>query len=194
MQNKLLITDVLGTNDFNLVKKYFMSERFPWYYQDHVVFDTQKLAEEKYQSQFTHQFHQSSTVVTTNENWQMLFGIFHVLQPNTFIRVKANLIPATEKIVKHGFHIDSLVPLSYTAIYYVNSNNGYTEFEDGTVVPSVENSMVIFPSHINHTGTTCTDQKCRINVNINYVPNAGDNLLKDIMPEGADQIVKKWIK
>ena len=55
-----------------------------------------------------------------------------------------------------------------TSIYYVNSNDGYTEFKDGTIIESVENRLVIFPSDMRHTGTTCTNAKNRIVVNINY--------------------------
>jgi hypothetical protein len=82
--------------------------------------------------------------------------------------------------------------LSYTAIYYVNSTDGYTEFRDGTKVPSVENSMVVFPSYMEHTGTTCTDKRSRININMNYMPNHHDELTKGIRPEGADKIIKLW--
>ena len=45
---------------------------------------------------------------------------------------------------------------------------GYTEFKDGTIIESAENRLVIFPSDMRHTGTTCTNAKNRIVVNINY--------------------------
>ena len=83
------------------------------------------------------------------------------------IRIKANCNPRSDRIIKHGFHIDTTTKCT-TAIFYVNSNNGYTEFEDGTKVESIENRFVTFPSHLQHTGTTCTDQKRRIVINFNY--------------------------
>ncbi len=55
-----------------------------------------------------------------------------------------------------------------TSIFYVNTNNGYTKFEDGTIVESVANRMVIFPANIKHTGTTCSDEKRRVVINFNY--------------------------
>ena len=64
-------------------------------------------------------------------------------------------------------HIEQSVECT-TAIYYVNTNNGYTEFEDGSRVESIENRLVTFPSYMKHTGTTCTDQKRRIVINFNY--------------------------
>ena len=55
-----------------------------------------------------------------------------------------------------------------TSIFYVNTNNGYTKFEDGTKVESVANRMVIFPSNMKHIGTSCTDEKTRVVINFNY--------------------------
>ena len=55
-----------------------------------------------------------------------------------------------------------------TSIFYVNTNNGYTKFEDGTKVESVANRMITFPSNMKHTGTSCTDEKKRIVINFNY--------------------------
>ena len=56
-----------------------------------------------------------------------------------------------------------------TAIFYVNTNDGYTEFEDSTRVESVANKIVIFDSKLKHRGTTCTNQKTRVVINLNYV-------------------------
>ena len=55
-----------------------------------------------------------------------------------------------------------------TSILYVNTNNGYTKFEDGTIVESVANRLVSFPSNMKHTGTSCTDEKTRVVINFNY--------------------------
>ena len=55
-----------------------------------------------------------------------------------------------------------------TSIFYVNTNDGYTLFEDGTKVESVANRMLSFPANMRHTGTTCTDQQIRIVINFNY--------------------------
>ena len=55
-----------------------------------------------------------------------------------------------------------------TSIFYVNTNNGYTLFEDGTKVESVANRMLTFPTNMKHTGTSCTDSQTRIVINFNY--------------------------
>ena len=191
-KGKLICTNVITKEEFDRITEKMLSDHFPWYYSEHVVEDKQKMTEEKEQLQFQHNFHGVSDVTTEHSNWELLYPIFNVLKANTFIRVKANNIPRTDKIVKHGFHADTRVALSYTAIYYVNTTDGYTEFKDGTKIPSVENSMVVFPSYMEHTGTTCTDKRSRININMNYLPNWHDELTKDIRPEGADKIIKLW--
>ena len=58
-----------------------------------------------------------------------------------------------------------------TAVYYINSNNGYTYFENGEKVESVANRLVAFPSQMKHGGTTCTDTQTRVVINLNYLLN-----------------------
>ena len=190
--NKIIITDALSKEQFQGISDIMFSDKFPWFYQDHLVHPHQANTDERLQIQFVHKFHEVSNIVTGPELWNMLIPIFTVLQPHTFLRVKANNIPSQSEIVTHGMHCDVSVPLSYTAIFYCNTNNGYTEFKDGDKVPSVANSMVIFPSYMEHSGSTCTDVRSRVNININYVAHHTDQLTKDIAPKGAEEIIKLW--
>ena len=190
--NKITIKNVLSDEHFKQLTDIIMSDKFPWFYQNHVVHSHQSNTEEKYQIQFVHKFHEGSNIVTGPELWNMLFPICAVLQPHTFLRVKANNIPGQNEIVTHGMHCDVSVPLSYTAIFYCNTNNGYTEFKDGDKVFSEANSMVIFPSYMEHTGSTCTDTRCRVNININFVASWNNQLLKPILPQGAEAINNLW--
>ena len=57
-----------------------------------------------------------------------------------------------------------------TAIFYLNTNNGYTLFEDGTKIESVANRLLTFDANLPHTGTSCTDKQFRCVLNINYFP------------------------
>jgi Rps23 Pro-64 3,4-dihydroxylase Tpa1-like proline 4-hydroxylase len=56
-----------------------------------------------------------------------------------------------------------------TAIFYLNNNNGYTIFEDGSKVDSVENRLVVFNSNVMHSGVSQTDSKVRCVINLNYI-------------------------
>jgi hypothetical protein len=189
---KMICTDVLQQQHYEYIFKTLTNDTFPWNYNDHVVDTTEFGTEEKHQLQFIHKFHEVSTILTEPKYWQMLFPIFEVLRPHTFIRVKANNIPGKEKIITHGMHTDTGIPLSYTAIYYVNSNNGFTEFDNGDRVDSVANSMIVFPSYMRHTGSTCTDARSRINININFLAHHGNEFIKPIVPQEANDVVKLW--
>ena len=74
----------------------------------------------------------------------------------------------TEKIIEHGLHTDVDYDNSKTAVYYCNTNNGYTRLVDGTTINSIENRMLIFDSKTPHTGSTCTDTPFRTVINFNY--------------------------
>lgn len=93
---------------------------------------------------------------------------FEELGAHAIVRCKANLNPRTSEIVKHSFHRDFPFDCK-TAVFYLNTCDGYTEFEEcGTRVESVAGRVAIFPSHLHHTGTSTTNDKKRIVINTNY--------------------------
>ena len=88
-------------------------------------------------------------------------------------RIKANLEPIKPERTHSDFHYDvhkdgKPCPFMTTAIYYVNTNDGYTEFETGDKVNSVANRLVKFPSDIKHRGVSQLDTKVRCVLNLNY--------------------------
>lgn len=90
---------------------------------------------------------------------------------NTFevIRAKANLFLKNDNQIKYGHHFDIEDSNDYeTIIYYVNNNNGGTEFEDGTFVKQKENRALIIYGKQLHQSIGQTDEIRRINININY--------------------------
>jgi len=87
--------------------------------------------------------------------------------------MKANLYPGQNTITEHNTHIDyekdgKCLP-NISAIYYVNTNNGYTEFKNGEIVNSVQNRLVSFPTHMSHRAMGQTDKDRRIVLNFNYI-------------------------
>lgn len=91
-------------------------------------------------------------------------------------RIKANLQLCTEKHIESEFHFDQYMMHGITPVpepdltnivYYVNSNNGYTEFESGKIVESVANRAVIFPNTLKHRGVSQTDTHYRAVINLN---------------------------
>ena len=101
--------------------------------------------------------------------YQFIEPLLPHIQIKSLIRAKVNLNPRTEKIVQHGYHVDNELENSLSSILYLNTNNGYTQFkESGTKVGSVANRLVTFPNSYFHTGSTCTNQKYRMTLNLNY--------------------------
>ena len=58
----------------------------------------------------------------------------------------------------------------------MNTNNGYTELEDGTIVNCVENSLVTFPVKFRHRGVSQTDKQFKIVINFNYLERKSHDL------------------
>ena len=92
------------------------------------------------------------------------------IKPTALIKVKGKLYPKSKKIKEwkmnpdvHWKHENCM-----TSILHINTNNGYTKFENGEVVKSVRNRLVTFPAHLKHTGSTCTDKQYRCIINLNY--------------------------
>ena len=102
---------------------------------------------------------------------------FSKIRTASIMRIKANLVLKTSEIIPHIFHVDcalddegdsNSISALKTSIYYINSNDGYTEFEDGTRIESVANRLITFPYHYKHRGTTCTNKPYRMVINFNY--------------------------
>jgi len=98
---------------------------------------------------------------------ELLMPLMQALEPKSLMRVKGNLYPATPTIVEHDPHVDEIFSHK-GAVYFVNNNDGYTTTADGTKVPSIENSVLLFDPSKPHYSSTCTNDKFRVTININY--------------------------
>jgi len=159
-----IIDDFLNFSEFKVVQDTIINNQlFPWHYQNSVVTP----GDHPEHSQFVHIFYD-------NLSWRSPFADIMLpcitkLGYIAVMRIKANLLLRTEKHIEHGFHTDvANCQSSYkTAVLYLNTNNGYTLFKDGTKVKSEENRVAIFDGSMEHTGATCTDEKTRIVINFN---------------------------
>ena len=91
--------------------------------------------------------------------------------PKCLIKVKGKLYPKTKKIKEWKMKpdVDWKHENCMTSILYINTNNGYTKFEDsGEIIKSVENRMITFDSSRRHSGSSCTDEYNRFVLNINW--------------------------
>jgi hypothetical protein len=164
------IDNFLGKKEFDSLQALMMGNEFLWRYSNSVDSMLEKVNENKFQ--FVHVFYFSPA--PCSQYFENLTPIFEIIQPISLVRIKANLLTKTPNIIENTFHIDTgdmseeKQKQITTAIYYMNTNNGYTIFEDGLIVESVANRMVFFSSNMKHTGTSCTDEKTRVIINFNY--------------------------
>jgi hypothetical protein len=162
-----VIDNFLDNNDYDLLKEVFMGGNAPWY--SGKILNEEDANKSKLPYDYNHQFvHVFYSDFSPQSNLiQIIEPIIKKIDPVAIARIKANLLTKTDKILEHGYHTD--YSNLTTAIYYVNTNNGYTLFEDGTKIESVANRLVEFDSNLRHTGTTATDEPFRIVINFNYV-------------------------
>jgi hypothetical protein len=162
-----VIDNFLPQHDFELVRDYLLNDNFTWYLNDSIA--KQKHGLDQYQ--FVHPFYDISKPFLQNYS-DFLTPLFNKLQAKYILRVKANLRPRTTQGVLSPFHTDMDLN-QQTAIFYLNTNNGYTKFQDDTFddVPSVANRLLSFYGGLKHCGSSCTDQNTRVLLNINYIPS-----------------------
>jgi len=165
--------DVLKQEEFDKIQK-IMTEpsSFPWFYNYKI---DSKDDVDKFQ--FIHIFYNTHMPPIYTPFINELSPLLEVIKAISILRIKANLLTRTPNIIENTLHTDlkgiseeKLKQLT-TSIFYINTNNGYTKFEDGAIVESVANRMVTFPTNLKHTGTSCTDERTRIVINFNYFKN-----------------------
>lgn len=105
----------------------------------------------------------------------LVLPVLNRLHAQLLVKVKVNLTLPRDQHVEYGLHVDTAWPGAQTAILYLNTNNGYTVFEDGTRVESVENRLLVFDASRLHTGASCTDAESRLVLNMNFVPMPGSS-------------------
>lgn len=164
-----IIDNFLSEQDFLALKTTMLGSNFPWFYNSIKVNHNNTTLKEKFNYQFVHTFYKDH--VPHSQHIELINPIIAKLNPSALLRIKANLTPNTDEIVEYDYHRDYDTPFKFdglSAVYYINTNNGYTVFETGEKVASVENRIVIFDSDLLHTGTTCTDEKVRCVLNFNF--------------------------
>jgi hypothetical protein len=165
-----IIENLIDINVFKELQKLILSDSFPWYWYNGVVNEATKDKDFKYNFQLIHGVYFYNK--PNSDLFDKLEPILEALKVKSLIRIKLNLQPRTSKIIKFPLHIDNndkfADPNIKTTVWYLNTNNGYTFFENGKKVLSKENTAVEFNSNIRHSGTTCTNAKCRVVMNLNY--------------------------
>ena len=158
-----ILDNALPQEEFENIKNFMLNPNFPWNLTPVVTNEKENLpvtASYYFSHLFWSRFYAEAQA-------QVFSPILNVLEFKAMMRIKANLYPSTETIIHHDDHIDYEFPHK-GAIFYLNTNNGLTVLEDGTEIESIENRLLIFDPSKPHHSTTCSDDKCRVNVNFNF--------------------------
>ena len=157
--------DFLQKEEIEKLKKEMLSSFFPWHLAE-VTWDNEYDQTHYQNSQLTHYFHDGFR--PRSDHIELLGPLLEKINFKGLNRIKANLLMRTDKKIIHKMHTDVSV-ICTTGIFYLNTNNGETIFENGERVKSVENTFITFPSNLKHTGTTNTcNASCRVVLNFNY--------------------------
>ena len=158
-----VIDNFLTEEKFLKVKNSILNSEFSWNLTPWVsnLQENLKITSSYY---FTHLFYSGLYV---DQNCHIFVDILNQLEVKSLIRIKANLYPSTDNIEYQSEHIDYDYPHK-GAIFYLNTNDGFTTLEDGTKVESIQNRLLLFDPSKPHNSTTCTNDKCRVNVNFNF--------------------------
>jgi hypothetical protein len=157
-----VIDNYLPQEEFEKIRDVMMSADFPWFYNPTLVYESKYIDRTMY---FTHCFYKNS--LSNSNFFELLFPLMSKINAKALIRVKANMYTNIGEKLSEESHID----YSYEhkgAIFYINTNNAPTVLEEGIEIESVANRILFFEPHKMHNMTYCTDQKVRVNININY--------------------------
>ena len=140
--------------------KVIMETKFPWNF----VNGKSEIRDGDFQ--FTHLFVDDGGKIIS-PYYKILFPILKKMNPEKIYRIKANLTTKKETNHKSLMHTDTKLDDIKTAVYYCNSNNGSTLFQNGKRIDSKANRIVIFDGHQKHCGVDCTDENIRVVINFN---------------------------
>jgi len=161
----------LDTAVFTRIKDVFEGGSIDWRY----VGGTSHVNNDPEQFYFGHNIYQNH--IWSSPKGLELVPLIDKIKPMALNRIRVNLMPRTERNIESGFHSDydqgfpflHKVGLWSTSIYYLNDCDGYTKFEDGTIIKSKENRLLTFAGDVKHLGASCTNKKRRLVVNLNYI-------------------------
>ena len=162
-----VINNFLKREEFMNLNSLLEDPYFPWFYNKDK--DKKEKAHLITQFQFTHAFFNGSD---KSKYYNIILPLINEVNPKFLLRAKINLNPYSQKIVLGEFHTDNTIKQAVTAIYYVNSNNGYTLIKTKNNIERIEsvgNRLVMFESSLLHAGTNSTDCKNRMVINLNYI-------------------------
>ena len=160
-----VIDNFLDKEIFKKIQKGILENTyFPWYFSDYTDYLKEKGLDK---GKYIHTFYENNN--SNSKYYDLLLPIVEKLKCVSLIKIKINSTNYSDKIIEGTYHIDNKYKNTKTAVYYLNTNDGYTKFKKNKKkINSVKNRIVIFDSNKEHLGTTTTNVKRRVVLNLNY--------------------------
>ena len=157
-----IIENFLGKEEHHTLLSEMISVNFPWFYNTSMTdYGTDY-------GFFSHTFYKEYRP-NSDSFRRLIMPIVQKMNVKGLMEVRANFMTNKSKRYESEWHTDRKFNCK-TAIYYVNTSNGYTllDKDEQINIPCKENSMLIFDSDILHKAVSQTDNERRIVINFNY--------------------------
>ena len=157
---------VLEKNDFEKINTFFTDINTAWFYQPKMI----SASNNNDRGFFSHALFHNNRI--TSNAYDLMLPLLEQLNAGPIINIRANLNIKSDKQYQSEFHNDYTYDEALTAIYYLNKNNGYTEFDDKekTKIYSEPNKLAVFNCKLKHRMVSQTDNNIRMLININFFP------------------------
>lgn len=146
---------------FNKFKQIIFSSDFSWYYKEEMTKEDSFF--------FNHCFYVDYKIQSHFFN-PFIKPILDQMNAVMIDEVRANLLVRTGKRYKSKYHCDRPFKCK-TAILYMNTCDGYTEFYKGDKILSVENRLIVFNSDQKHRAVSQLNTNERVVINFNFIEN-----------------------
>ena len=167
-----IIDNFLNEDDFLELKKFITTPRCDWRFISSITFKDKKTSNNGYfvhsfcardPQSFEERFRESPHLQKLDK---LMKKIKEKVNYKNILRIRSSLYPRRDFQSPNDFHVDYEFPHK-VCLFYVNTNNGYTQFEKGEKIPSVENQLLIFDGLERHCSVVQTDTAARFIININ---------------------------
>ena len=181
MKHAKIIDNALDRGYFEHLNKKILHNgpNFQWMFNEKVATHDDDPNDEQFY--FVSSFYNNNNI--ENNFYYELKPLFDFLEVKAIIRARAIMYTNQGKQIIHGSHIDFCYDHK-AALLYMNTCNGFTlmcdddwdrdkgdirgRYEQGNKIMSVENRIAIHNGATPHCSSTCTDDRKRIVLAINY--------------------------
>ena len=141
-----IFNNFLDQEVFLEIKKFIMSPRCQWRYVNYIAHKDGR--DNDNDGYFVHSFKDCHPQTFEDRypespHFPLISKILDKIKYQNILRIRSSLYPRRDVQKPDPFHIDYNFPHK-VCIFYVNTNNGYTMFENGEKNPSVEYQLATF--------------------------------------------------